>query len=137
MSQDDREYTNGEVTVLWQPKKCMHSGICAAGLKEVFNPKLRPWIDLSKATTAQIVATVAECPSGALSLKPEVAEVAPPGVQVEVIPNGPLRVHGVLSVKHSDGTQTQHQQVTAFCRCGASSKKPFCDGTHKKNGFSG
>ncbi|MDP2272173.1 MAG: (4Fe-4S)-binding protein [Archangium sp.] len=71
MSTDDeqREYSNGEVTVIWQASKCMHSGICVAGLKAVFNPKLKPWIDVSKATTAQIVAQVAECPSGALTIK--------------------------------------------------------------------
>ncbi len=71
MSDETREYTNGEVTVIWQPKKCVHSGICAHGLRAVFDPKRRPWIDLSKATTAQIEAQVAECPSGALSLKPK------------------------------------------------------------------
>ena len=69
MSQDEEKtYSNGEVTVAWAPAKCMHSGICFAGLGDVFNPKRRPWIDLSKATTAQIVAQVRECPSGALSL---------------------------------------------------------------------
>lgn len=65
----DHEYSNGEVTVLWQPKKCVHSGICVAGLRAVFNPKLRPWVDVSKATTAEIIAQVGECPSGALSIK--------------------------------------------------------------------
>jgi uncharacterized Fe-S cluster protein YjdI len=71
MSEGDHEYSNGEVTVLWQPKKCVHSGICAAGLRAVFDPKRRPWVDVSKATSAQIVAQVAECPSGALSIVPE------------------------------------------------------------------
>ena len=64
-----REYTNGEVTVVWHSEKCMHSGICFAGLSAVFNPKRRPWIELSGATTEQIIAQVHECPSGALSLK--------------------------------------------------------------------
>jgi uncharacterized Fe-S cluster protein YjdI len=70
MSDETREYTNGEVTVIWQPKKCVHSGICARGLRPVFDPKRRPWIDLSKAASEEIKAQVAECPSGALGLKP-------------------------------------------------------------------
>lgn len=66
---EDHEYTQGELTVLWQPRKCVHSGICVAGLRAVFNPKQRPWVDLSKATAQQVIAQVAECPSGALSIK--------------------------------------------------------------------
>lgn len=63
-----KRYTNGEVTVVWQPSKCVHSGICARGLPVVFDPTRRPWIDLAPATTAQIVAQVEKCPSGALSI---------------------------------------------------------------------
>ena len=66
-----KRYSNGEITVVWQPSLCVHSGICAHGLRAVFDPKRRPWIDLSKATTEQIKAQVAECPSGALSIKPK------------------------------------------------------------------
>ena len=63
-----REYSNGEVTVVWRAGRCVHSGICVAGLGQVFNPKRQPWIDVAMATTAQLVAQVAECPSRALSL---------------------------------------------------------------------
>jgi uncharacterized Fe-S cluster protein YjdI len=71
VSDDTHEYSNGDITVVWQPKKCMHSGICVHGLRPVFDARRKPWIDMSKATSAQISAQVAECPSGALSLKPK------------------------------------------------------------------
>ncbi len=61
-------YQNSEVTVLWQPGICIHSGICARGLSAVFNPQRRPWIDLSQATTEAIIEQVKKCPSGALSI---------------------------------------------------------------------
>ncbi len=64
-----KHYPNGEVTVVWQPDKCVHSGVCARGLPLVFDPRRRPWVDVSKATTAEIVAQVGQCPSGALSIK--------------------------------------------------------------------
>lgn len=64
-----KRYTNGEVTVVWQPAKCVHSGICARGLPAVFDPGRRPWIDLAPATTDRIVAQVEKCPSGALSIE--------------------------------------------------------------------
>lgn len=62
-----RHYTNGEVTVGWNPEICQHSGICARGLPKVFDPKRRPWIELDHADTATITAQVDRCPSGALS----------------------------------------------------------------------
>ena len=71
-----KRYSNGEITVVWQPTLCVHSGICARGLPLVFNPRRRPWIDATTATTAEIVAQVAKCPSGALSIAP--AGLAPP-----------------------------------------------------------
>jgi len=138
--EQEKRYSNGEVTVVWKPKQCMHSGICFAGLGKVFNPKRRPWVDLSQATTEQIVAQVQECPSGALSLAAKDdapgAEVAAERV-VEVMPNGPLMVYGNVTVKRADGSVTEHHKVTAFCRCGGSGNKPFCDGSHRKNGFTG
>ena len=65
-----KKYTNGEVTIVWQPNTCIHSRICwhnATGLSEVFNPMERPWIKPEAATTARIIEQVKKCPSGALS----------------------------------------------------------------------
>ena len=50
--------------------------------------------------------------------------------------NGPLKVEGEFKVLAKDGTELQHQGTVAYlCRCGASSKKPFCDSSHKKVEF--
>jgi uncharacterized Fe-S cluster protein YjdI len=62
-----KKYSNGEVTVVWQPHLCTHSGICFRGLPLVFDPRVRPWIRPEGATTQQIVEQVKKCPSGALS----------------------------------------------------------------------
>jgi len=64
-----KQYSNGEITVVWQSSKCMHSGNCVKNLPAVFNPKSHPWINVENATTAEIVSAVAKCPSGALSIK--------------------------------------------------------------------
>lgn len=69
MEEEIKEYNNGEVTVVWKAGLCQHSGNCVRGLGKVFNPKNRPWIDVSQATSAEIVETVLRCPSGALTIK--------------------------------------------------------------------
>jgi uncharacterized Fe-S cluster protein YjdI len=60
-------YDNGEVTVVWKPHLCKHSGVCARGLPAVFSPSRKPWIDVTQSDTNTITAQVERCPSGALS----------------------------------------------------------------------
>ena len=40
------EYTNGELTIIWQPGLCQHSGICVKTLPKVYNPQERPWVKI-------------------------------------------------------------------------------------------
>jgi len=67
MKEITKKYTNGEVTIVWQPGKCIHSAICFRGLGEVFHPQELPWITPEASTTGKIVEQVKRCPSGALS----------------------------------------------------------------------
>lgn len=138
----NKQYTNGEITVVWKPSVCVHSTLCWKGLSEVFNPHNRPWINMKGASTAQIIEQVNKCPSGALSYfrnddKPENSSNEESITLVEVAKNGPLLVHGNITIKDADGNETRKSKVTALCRCGASSNKPYCDGTHRKINFEG
>ena len=60
-------------------------------------------------------------------------------VLIKVRENGPLLVTGPVTVVDHLGNKfdTTAGANIAFCRCGASLKKPFCDGTHKTSGFVG
>ncbi len=60
-------YTNGEITVIWRPDLCCHSGNCIRGLPRVFRADKKPWVDLTGASTAEIRRQCDECPSGALA----------------------------------------------------------------------
>lgn len=141
MADTIKEYTNGEITVVWTPGQCIHSKLCWTGLGEVFDPRKRPWVNAQAADTAAIMAQVDKCPSGALSYYHNLPaeEAAPPEILVntvvEVSGNGPLLVFGNITVKHKDGTEERKNKVTALCRCGASANKPYCDGAHVKIGF--
>ncbi|MGI9553173.1 MAG: (4Fe-4S)-binding protein [Aurantibacter sp.] len=135
-----KEYKKEDLTVVWDVKKCIHSAICANGLPSVFKPKERPWIQTDDATTQEIMDQVDKCPSGALSYyvgekKEEKMENG--ATKVEVAANGPLLVSGNLVVTSSDGKEEHKKRTTAFCRCGASENKPYCDGTHNEIGFEG
>ena len=135
-----KEYTNGEVTITWEAEKCIHSAICVKGLGTVFQPKERPWIKIDAAPTEALVNQVKACPSGALgyymngetNMESESLET-----KVEVLKDGPLLVYGTLKVTHKDGTEETKNKTTAFCRCGASHNKPYCDGSHVSDGFMG
>ena len=54
---------------------------------------------------------------------------------VKPLVNGPLMVKGALEIVSGTGRTVTRGTEAFFCRCGASSKKPFCDGTHKRIGF--
>ena len=62
-----KEYSNGEITIVWQPALCLHSGICVSTLPKVYNPQEHPWIKIENATTQELISQVNLCPSGALS----------------------------------------------------------------------
>lgn len=62
-----KEYSNGEVTIVWKSALCQHSGNCYTGLPEVFHTRRLPWITPSDAETGAIIEQVKKCPSGALS----------------------------------------------------------------------
>lgn len=50
--------------------------------------------------------------------------------------NGPLLVKHLKRLTAADGREIEVKEVMALCRCGGSSNKPFCDGTHNGIGFS-
>lgn len=59
-------------------------------------------------------------------------------IEIQILDNGPLRVTGAnIVLKDAAGKpfNLQGKPGVALCRCGASQKKPFCDGGHAKAGF--
>ena len=67
---------------------------------------------------------------GEPKLKPVEGDESPK-IEIVLAENGPLLFEGVLELVSADGEQKQVGRKGALCRCGASSNKPYCDGTHK------
>lgn len=55
-------------------------------------------------------------------------------VSIKIAENGPYIVQGEFTLTDSNGNEIPVKKA-ALCRCGASTTKPFCDGTHSKIGF--
>jgi len=54
--------------------------------------------------------------------------------EVRVLKDGPIRLKGTFTFRDSSGKITTGEQEIYLCRCGGSSNKPYCDGTHKTRG---
>lgn len=56
--------------------------------------------------------------------------------EVNVRPNGPYIITGDFKLLDPEGKEFKvENQRAVLCRCGGSANKPFCDGTHRNNGF--
>ena len=64
-----------------------------------------------------------------------------PEVEIVIRPSGPYRIYGPVRLVDPEGNEYDLDvkriggKFISLCRCGGSSTKPFCDGTHKRNGF--
>jgi len=136
-----KEYKREGISVIWKPRKCIHAAVCVNTLPDVYKPDDKPWINPQNASVEALREQIDRCPSGALSYRLADENNEPKNEnssmsqKVEVVPNGPLMVHGELEITKVDGSKETKKRTTAFCRCGASENKPFCDGGHKKIDF--
>ena len=124
----------GDVNVRYDKGICVHAGFCGTTATNV-------WKEAAKtgdtASRMHAIAMIEHCPSGALTYQLEGAVNEPLFPQaVSIINNGPLWVTAHVPITNSDGTVLETRNRVTLCRCGQSSNKPLCDGSHKAAGFS-
>lgn len=141
----ERQYTNGEITIVWKPGLCTHIAYCFTELPQVFDPGDRPWIKPHGADTDTIIKQVKRCPTGALTYfynnkmnqtmeeQNKTNEQEP--LRVEIIPGGPALIKGKGVLTDKDGKEKLFEEPIAICRCGKSKSKPYCDGSHFAHPF--
>jgi len=125
-------YAGKRITIHDNRQLCAHAGFCTDRLASVFRMGKEPWIDPEGASAEEILATIRQCPSGALSysidgIEHRDQERAP---AVTVTDHGPYAVTGgveLVGVQFGEEASREHYTL---CRCGASKNKPFCDGSH-------
>ena len=122
----------GTITLRFDGRRCIHSRHCVLEAPGVFRANTPgAWIHPEAASVEQCVHVAHNCPSGAITYErhdggPQ--ESAPSVNVVRVRENGPYAVHA--QIESADAAF----RVT-LCRCGKSSRKPYCDGSHVAAGF--
>jgi len=148
MDKNDRDYTNGEITVHWKPALCIHSTICYNKLRSVFDPAKRPWVNMQGAETNKIIEIVDQCPTNALrysrnkdlvsskeNIEKESSKKKEPTTKIQIMENGPAIISGNFSITDINETTLAKANTISLCRCGNSSNMPFCDGSHNDINF--
>ena len=120
-----KKYTNKNITITWEPEKCVHSTNCWKGLVGVFNPKAKPWVNLGGADDEKIVDQVLKYPSGALGHFYN--STGKPREQKVNFNSGAM-----VAAKEPKKELLEAGKPYAWCACGRSEKQSFCDGTHLK-----
>ncbi|MDA8586954.1 CDGSH iron-sulfur domain-containing protein [Rhodobacteraceae bacterium] len=127
-----KTYTGKDIEIAFDMKRCIHARNCFLKLPQVFDPEKRPWVSPDVASADEIAAMVRTCPSGALTYRrlDSIADEAAPGHnRAMVLENGPLALHGNLSVDNKPMVRA------TICRCGQTNTPPFCDHSHVDAGF--
>jgi CDGSH-type Zn-finger protein len=115
---------------------CTHAGFCGNRVTNVW--KMVGETDDS-VLRGQVMAMIERCPSGALTYRLEGADddlERDLPAELSLVADGPIWVTGRVPVTRSDGEELERRNRVTLCRCGASTNKPLCDGTHKDIGFS-
>ena len=114
---------------------CVHAGFCGNRVSNIW--KMTSGTDDS-VVRSQVMAMIERCPSGALAYAVDGVEIEPVlPVEISVIADGPLWLTGGIPVERADGEPFEARNRVTLCRCGHSSRKPLCDGSHTKVGFTG
>lgn len=135
-----REYEGEGIVVRYDVLRCIHAAECVDGLRAVFDPDRRPWVDATAAPPDEIANVITRCPSGALNYQRiggGEAETAPAENVIRVEANGPLYLRGQVEINDDQGRVVRADTRVALCRCGASENKPFCDNSHRRISFKG
>jgi len=130
------------ITVTFDPNRCIHSAVSQRALPAVFDVGRKRWVRPEAAGAAEVAAAIERCPSGALryvlagEAEPAVEESGgQTGTSIQASLDGPLLVEGSFTLLDENGERIASAGRAALCRCGGTATPPFCDSSHRHNGF--
>lgn len=131
-------YAGTETTVSYNPRLCSHAAECGRIASNIFNTQQKPWVQPDNGTREEVEAVVRACPSGALKIMAdngEGADLFPEAPGITIQKDGPYWVLDIAAPVEPQGIGMSARKYV-LCRCGKSGNKPFCDGTHRDEGWS-
>ncbi len=133
-----RQYDGDGIRVTYDAERCIHAAECVRGLPEVFDPDRKPWVEAGAASAEDLAAVIRRCPTGALAyarLDGGPDEGPTSTNELRIVRDGPVYATGGLVLLDAEHSEIGRESRVAFCRCGASENKPYCDGRHAEAGF--
>ena len=137
MDKVEKEYTNGEITVVWKPHLCDHSAVCISELPDVFDSIKRPWIKMNGAPTNAIKRVVDLCPTRALTWyankeSEDLTKQNENATEITLVKDEPIRLSGNFKIIDENGNSITCADKVSLCRCTKSQRLPYCDGSHRE-----
>jgi CDGSH-type Zn-finger protein len=121
------------ITMVSDPLLCTHAGFCGNRVEKVWDMLPRT---SDTRVRFQMIQMIERCPSGALGYQLEGNPLEPDLPHaIAVTTDGPLWVTGGIPVTLADGRTLEVRNRVTLCRCGRSSRKPLCDGSHTVSQF--
>ncbi|HUH84577.1 MAG TPA: CDGSH iron-sulfur domain-containing protein [Stellaceae bacterium] len=127
------EVRGKDITIRFETARCIHARHCVLTHPDVFVPNAEgEWIHPDAASAEAVAALALNCPSGAITYERRdgINEEAPLVNTARLRENGPVALHAPLTIA---GVAAGFRAT--LCRCGASQRKPYCDGSHTAAGF--
>lgn len=132
-----QEYAGKELSITFNRSICAGAAHCVAALPKVFSSEgSTDWIHPDQGDKKDIIQTIQNCPSGALSfsIDGETTIDEKNGGKITIVKDGPYNVEGVDFERQPQVTNLCHSKYT-LCRCGHSKNKPYCDYSHAEKGW--
>jgi CDGSH-type Zn-finger protein/uncharacterized Fe-S cluster protein YjdI len=136
MAKPVHQYPGKQIDVSWDKTRCLHVAECILGLRSVFDTSKTPWVQPDSESANQVASVIHRCPTGALHYVRQDSgpfESPDPQNTVRVAAEGPIYLRG--EVQLVTGGESVDETRAALCRCGHSTNKPYCDGSHTRTGF--
>lgn len=131
-----RDYEHDGLTVHWDASRCIHVAACVRLGDDCFDPRRRPWVDLTVTDQETVITAVEACPTGALRWsRADDTEQPETPTRMTPVRGGPMLVRGDVEVVDREGRTITAGPRVALCRCGNSGNQPFCDNSHRTDGF--
>lgn len=128
LDEDGPLYVKGDITIINGEEQLVLNdtrvALCRCG-----ESKNKPFCDNSH------IEAHFEASGTVLQPQTEITAMGGGKLEVKTTTNGSLRITGNITILNDAGEIVFQGDKQWFCRCGHSSNKPFCDGTHKKIGF--